>query len=647
MPPTSGGMPVDRKVSTIVCGITLGVSLSLSSMTVTSFAASGARAKTSTASGRRFGQSAFREHSLFRGKVSSGSALGEKLLLKGDYDSAGNAFRSVLNRNSKDTAALCGLGFVLGLQFKLDGADDCFNKALKVNANDPLAHVGKAYVSINRLQSSNMSIIGKRSAILTQAEAECRRALKIDPDMAEAHTVLGLVQKEQGRPQEAMNSFSKAVKLDPEYGMAYTQRGLLEAQNQDWASATQDLQQAISLRSSNSTAHYGMGKVYLGQKQYDEALKELNTALSLNRNSAPIHIAMGDVYRAQGNTVAAVKEYQAAIAIKSENEQAYVNIADIREGRGDLEMAMAELRSGLELNPGSTDLHRRVGDMALRLEKLDDAIKEYNTSLSLSPGDVQAVKGLTRAYYLKTAKEANGAFFVSNNFEDAEKAIQQAIKLNPNDMELRLADAKLRALSGRPVDLSTIGQPTNDAERLSYAEALLAQQRFDEAAQQMNTVIADCNDAKQTFAVADMALLIRDLDSADAAYKKAATMPDSADRAKRGLSAVANARDNARKSLTLGDDLARKKQTASAIDQFRQAAYLNPRLADAHLGLADALKRLYDNDPSSLREAAQHYRSYISLSQGMPDKEKEKFEKHAQKCIEKAYKIEQKKRANG
>lgn len=629
----------------ILFGIALTVSLS-----VCAVEPAGAAPKKSSASGpavKRSSASIFREKNIFKGKVSAGGAEGEKSLLKGDYDMAAASFRKALNKNGRDSAALNGLGFVLALQFKLDGADEQFNKALKLNSKDALAHVGKAYVTVNRLQSSNMSIITKRSALLSQAESECRRAIQIDPNLAEAHTMLGLVQKEQGRLTEAKQSFSRAIKIDPDFGMAYTQQGLLEAQTGDYAAAMQDLNQAISLRSTNSTAHYGLGKVYLGQGRIDDAIKELNTAMSLNRNSAPIHIAMGDCYRTQGNTVAAIKEYQEAIRIKSENEQAYINIADIREGRGDLEMAMAELRSGLELNPGSVNLHSRVGDMALRLEKLDDAIKEFNTALQLNPGDTPAVKGLTRAYYLKTQKEANGAFFVSNNFEDAEKMIQQAIKLNPNDMELRLADAKLRSLSGKPVDLSTIGTPTNDAERLAYAEALLAQQRFDEASQQMNTVISNAPDAKQTFAIADMALMIRDLDSAEAAYKKAASFPGGADRSKRGLYAVGNARDTARKSYTLADDLARKKQLASAIDNYRTSTYQNPRNADAHYGLAEALKKFFDKDPASLREAAQHYRSYVNLSTSMPDKEKEKMEKRAQQCLEKAYKIEQKKRANG
>ncbi len=590
---------------------------------------------------RRQGVVTFREK-LFKGKVSAADAKGEQALLAGKYSDAADIFKKALNSNSKDVAALCGLGFALGIQFKLDGAAQQFDKALKVDPNYPLAHVGKAYVMFNRLQSSSMTVINQKNSTLAAAESECQRALQKDPGSPEAYLVLGMVQNAQGRSADAMSSFSKAIDGDPKFGQAFAQRGLIQLQQNNLAGAESDFQQAISLRSSNSTAHFGLGRVYLAQGNANAALKELNTALYLNTNSAPVQIALGDAYRMQKNYNAAINAYQKAILIKSENEAAYINLSDIREERGDLELAMSELRGGIELNPNSVPLHLRVGDLALKLEKTDDSIKEYTKVLQLSPGSAEAVKGMTRAYVLKAQKEAGGAFFMSNNYEAAEGMIQQAIKMNPNDMELRLADAKFRAMSGKVVDLNSLGTPTNDPERVAYAEALTAQFKFDEAAQMMNTVIGNTNDSKQLLAVADISLMDRDLDSAAAAYTKAASLPDASARAKRGLDAVAKARETAKQADTFANDLARKKQLASSIDQYRNAAYLNPRLADAHFGLAEALKKFFPKNPPSLREASQHYRAYVSLTPNMPEKEREKVLKMADKLNEKAFKIERK-----
>ncbi len=609
----------------------LGVSLALSLLISSSSLAVSTK-------GRK-NDTAFR---LFHGNVSIDTAAGERALLVGNYEEATADFRKALKKNAKDVPAIGGLGFALALQYKLDGADQQFDKAIKLKPKDPLAHVGKAFVKLSRLQTSNMTVIRQRDSILNSAEADCQTALQQDPGMPEANMVLGMIKREQGNLNEAIQDYSKAIEGDPKFGVAYTRRGLAYIDQANYPSAEQDLKQAISLRSSDASAHYGLGRVYLGEGKVDEALGELNTALSLNRNSAPIHIALGDAYRQQGNTVASLSEYMKAVNIKAENSDAYLKIADIYDERGDLEMSMADLRSGIALNPNSEALHRRVADTALRLEKNDDAIKEYNTALQLQPGDVEAVKGLTRAYLLKSQKEASGAFFANNNYEDAEAVIQNAIRLNPNDLELRLADAKFRAMSGQQIDLSKLPPPSNDAERIAYSEALLAQFRYNEATQAMQQVIANQNDPKQLFAVADLSLMIHDLDSASAGYKKAASMPGNEARAKRGLQQVSKARGDAQRSLNLAADLSKRKQYASGIDNYRNAAYLNPRLPDAHYGLAEALRKYYSKSPTKLREASAQYKAYLSLAPNLPEKDREKIQKTADKCLEKAANLERK-----
>ncbi|MBY0549157.1 MAG: tetratricopeptide repeat protein [Candidatus Obscuribacterales bacterium] len=588
-------------------------------------------------------QPAFSETKVLRGKLTKEVAAGEKELLAGKYPAAQEIFRQALNRNSKDLGALCGLGYALALQFKLDAADQQFTKALSLNAKDPVAHVGKAFVQVNRLQTSNMTILKQRQSILASAESECRTALRYSPDLPEGLLVLGLVQKEQGKLDAAKQSLSKSIEVDPKYSAAFVNRGLVELKQNDTASAISDFQAAIRLRSSNSTAHYGLGVAYTKTGQLDQALKELNTALSLKTNSAPTHIALGDVYRLQGNLNAAVNEYKAAIGIKAESEGAYISLSDIYQGRGDLELAAANLRGGLESSPNNVEMQLRLADITLQLGKLDDALKLYTATLNVAPSNVTAANGMTRALVLKAQKEAGGAFFVSNNFESAENLLQRAIRMNPNSMELRLADIKLRILAGKPADLNAIGTPQTDPQRLAYAEACLAECKFDEAKQAMSTVIQNCQSASDTLAVADMALLTRDLDSADAAYNKALSFPgvDSQARARRGVDAVANARTKAKSELTFATDLASKKQLASAIDKFRSAAYLNPRLADAHLGLAEALQKFQKDNSAALREASLHYKSYIALTPGLPEKEQTKISKRAEKCLEVAFKIDQ------
>jgi tetratricopeptide (TPR) repeat protein len=582
---------------------------------------------------------------LLKGKIDRDVMMGDQLMSKAKFADAAEVYKQALNRNPKCEPAMVGLGMALAKQFKLDAATDQFNKALELEPRNPMALSGKAIVDFNRLQSSSATVIRNKDNILKTAESECKDGLAIDPGMPEAHYTLGMIYKEQGRVPEAISEFQEATKLDPQYSEAYSGLGVAQLTQNDVGSAMDSFKKAVEINSGNSTGHYGLGRCYLKQGQLDDAIHELNTSLAQYPNSAPARLAMGEAYNAQGNTVAAVKEFQESIRIKPENPDAYLHIADIRENRGDLEHSIAELRSGLELMPNNPDLRMRIGDESLKLEKLDDAVKEYETVMQTDPRNAVAAKGLTRALYLKANKEATGAFFVSNEFESAQKLIDRIVAMNPNDMELRLAQAKLRSMSGAPVDLASVGVPTNDGERIAYAEALLAQNKFKEANDQMNTVIGNATGTTQAFAVADLALMIKDLNNAEAAYQKASNMPGGQERSKRGLAAVAKVRDSARQDLTLADDLSRRKQLGSAIDKYHSSIYNDPKGAAARLGLAQTLEKLPKPASKDIRESIVQYKAYMALAPNLDEKEQERLNKKIARLETKASKLEQKEQA--
>ena len=563
-------------------------------------------------------------------------------LSKQKFAEAAALYHDAINKEPKNVSAHNGLGMALGKQFKLEAADVEFDKAIQLDPQNAMGHVGKAMVAINKLQSSSVTVQRSRDAALKEAESQARQALQLDPASPEAHYYLAQAIREQGRLDEAVTEFQAALGADPKYSDAYAGLGMARMQQNNWGEAAGNFQQAILNNSGNSTAHFGLGKVFLAQGQLDNAIHEFNTALYQYPNSAPTRLALGEAYMQQGNSIAAVKEFQEAIRIKPENPDAYLHIAAIRETRGDVEHAIAELRSGLEMAPDSSDLRLRVAEDSLRLEKLDDAIKDYEAVISSGgPSSSSAAKGLTRAFFLKSQRAASNAFLASNDFEQARESLQKAIAMNPNDMELRLADAKLRALSGDVVDLKSIGQPKSDGERIAYAEALLAQNRFAEAHEQMKLLLASAHDAHSALAVGDLAVMIKDLPSAEAAFKAAEAMPNGRDRARRGLAAVAKARELAQQDLTLADDLARKNALASAIDRYHSAIVSNPEAPAARLGLAQALERSGSHSSDRLRDSATQYKVFLTLSPQLPEKEMERYNKKIVVLNMKASKLEQ------
>lgn len=578
---------------------------------------------------------------LYKGKVTEVTTA-DGLLVKGKYAEAAKFYHEALNIDSQNIPAAVGLGMALEKQFKLDAAEEQFNKVLATDANNAAAHSGKAMVLLNRLQSSSNTVRRNRDAILKEAESEAQLALSADSKLPESHYAMGMVYKEQGRLTDAFSAFQNAVQTDSRFSDGHTGLGLIKLAQNNAGGAISDFKQALRVNSGDWTAHYGMGQALLKQGQVDAAIKELNTSLYQFPNSWPVQLALGNAYEAQGNSVAAVRAYQESIRIKPENVAAYLGVANIREVRGDIEHSIAELRSGLELMPDNAELRLRIGDESLRLEKLNDAISEYENVLSKNPRSSRAAEGLTNAYYLKAQKETTGGYFGDNDYDRAAQLINKAVQMNPNDLKLHLAQAKLRTLAGETVDASSMRAPQNDGERISYAQLSLMQNRFHDASEQMNQVIGRATDAKQALAIGDMSLMIHDLDSAETAYKKGSSFPGGSDRAGRGLTQVSKAREAAKQNLTLAGDFERKKMFASALDNYRAAIAANPRTSEAHLGLARTLATMPKSTAVQLRESAIQYRAYVSLMPNLPAKEQEKLIRKADKVDAQAYKLEQK-----
>jgi tetratricopeptide (TPR) repeat protein len=576
------------------------------------------------------------------GQVKTDIAPAEKLLSQGKYSDAEGIFRELLVNNPADIQATAGLGMALAKQFKLDGADDLFDRVLKQDPNNAQSYAGKATVLLNRLQSSSGSIRSQRDSILKQAEQYASQATRLAPASGEAHFALGQVYKEQERADEAASEFRNAISFDPNMSYAYSSLGSIKLDQNSLAEASENFKRAIDLNSGNSTAHYGLGAALLKQNRPDDAIQELNTSLYQFPNSWPTRMALGQAYQAQGNSAAALKEYQLSTLIKPENADPYLRMADIREERGDLELALADLHSGLTQAPYNLDLRQRIADVTLRLEKPDDAIKAYRTILQMSPNNPAAVKGLSQALYLKAQKAAVGALLASNDYEAALSTLDEAIKLNQNDMELLLAKAKLMSLAGAKPDLSTMGQPTNDGQKVAYAQALMAAGDFQKETELLQSVVGDQTDAKQSYALADIALMIRDLDNAEAAYKKGLSQSGSPDRGQRGLTQITQLRKTAQDDVPVADELYKKKQFEGAVAKYREALASNPRLPDARFGLARALETTPKANSAMLDEAVMQYQYYLTMKQDLPQKDKEKLVTQCAKLTDKSAKLKQK-----
>ena len=116
------------------------------------------------------------------------------------------------------------------------------------------------------------------------AMAAYRRALAIDPDLADAHLNLGRLLHEGGDPACAETHYRRALAIDPGDALAAYNLGVALQDRQQPREAAEAYEQAIALDPTLADAHFNLSGIFeqLGEKA--AAFRHLRTYRSLTGN---------------------------------------------------------------------------------------------------------------------------------------------------------------------------------------------------------------------------------------------------------------------------------------------------------------------------------------------------------------------------
>jgi len=160
----------------------------------------------------------------------------------------------------------------------------------------------------NRTQARELLEKGKqlyRDDQDEQAVQAFQEAVKLDPDLAEAHFRLGLGYEALGKPEEAEAEYKKAIERYRKY---------LEEHEDD------------------SEAHYNLGQTYAGLGQYSDAIREYRLATKLKEDDPDIYYDLGVAHTKLAQYDAAVTAFSKSLEIDPENYRAQDGLDEAKEG---------------------------------------------------------------------------------------------------------------------------------------------------------------------------------------------------------------------------------------------------------------------------------------------------------------------------
>jgi len=132
--------------------------------------------------------------------------------LQGNISEAIKNYLSLINQGCMDHRIFSNYGIIQKKLGNLKEAELLTRKAIQLNPNLADAH-------------SNLGNILWTLRQLKEAEVSTRKAIELNPDFANAHLNLGNILKDLGKLQEAELSHRKAVELNPNFAMAHTELG--------------------------------------------------------------------------------------------------------------------------------------------------------------------------------------------------------------------------------------------------------------------------------------------------------------------------------------------------------------------------------------------------------------------------------------
>ncbi len=146
----------------------------------------------------------------------------------------------------------------------------------------------------------------------SDAAAEYRKAIKLNPDAPELHFRLGrallLGSHSSEALQEASNEFRSELKLNPEDSASEFQLGQIAQAEGKIADAKPHFQRAVALSPTFVQALIALGKINAINKQYPEAISLLKRAAQIQPSNESVHYALLTTYRDSGQMEKATAE---------------------------------------------------------------------------------------------------------------------------------------------------------------------------------------------------------------------------------------------------------------------------------------------------------------------------------------------------
>ncbi|HEX7158550.1 MAG TPA: tetratricopeptide repeat protein [Edaphobacter sp.] len=399
--------------------------------------------------------------------------LGNLLLAGGQPLKAKEQADAVLASHPDDPDAFALLSAVAATQGDKTTALAHINKALSIDPNRAQFHT-----TLGVIQSSDPST-------QTDAEAQLRKAIELDPKNASPRMVLARLLIKKGDTPGAIEQLKAAVAADPRNLIARSGLADLYLRQNDKAKAEETLRQATEDLADMPQGAEMLQNYYVATHQIDRGVADYAQLVEKHPKSAPLQIAYTRLLIAQKNYGPA--RDQIARLVKTDGGDPNVIFLNgwMMLNDGKTSEAFDVLQKGAKNYPDNVQIKLALGRAARAKGDLPTAEGAYHDATRLSPRNIEAQNGLAQVALdrhdfnlLAQVAEATIALAPQSsmpyvwrgisegsqkNLEKAEADFQQAIRLEPRNSIAYFELAQVRQQQRKLPEAKALLQQALDA----------------------------------------------------------------------------------------------------------------------------------------------------------------------------------------
>ncbi len=271
------------------------------------------------------------------------------------------------------------LGALRAKQRQWPAAIATYQQALALEPNDAEAHRSLAGIYAQLGQRHEEIAYRYRAVVLKPAWATPSNQM-----------ILGNALIQMDKMTEAIDCYQRAIRLQPDLYEAHYNLAVAETYRQNWQAAKLSFQKVLQLQPNHAESHYGLGKLAERAEQFKPAAAYYWRATQLDANFAAAYFSLGEMLMRLRYWDKALPVCYRAVQLNPDLSWAYYNLGYVLLMQQNWQPAFAALHRSLKLNPDFAWTYYYLGQVLLHQQRWDKAVAVFLAALQIQ-NDMAAV----------------------------------------------------------------------------------------------------------------------------------------------------------------------------------------------------------------------------------------------------------------